>query len=92
MNILNGGRHADNNVDIQEFMIVPIGFETFSEAMRAGVETYHALRSVLKRYGHSTAIGDEEVLLRRSVLTKKHSTLSWKLSSLQGTHPVNTLP
>lgn len=59
MNILNGGRHADNNVDIQEFMIVPIGFETFSEAMRAGVETYHALRSVLKRYGHSTAIGDE---------------------------------
>lgn len=59
MNILNGGRHADNNVDIQEFMIVPIGFETFSEAIRAGAETYHSLRGVLKRYGYSTAIGDE---------------------------------
>lgn len=59
MNILNGGRHADNNVDIQEFMIAPLGFETFSEALRAGVETYHALRGVLKRYGYSTAIGDE---------------------------------
>lgn len=59
MNILNGGRHADNNVDIQEFMIAPVSFETFSEALRAGVETYHALRGVLKRYGYSTAIGDE---------------------------------
>ncbi|MCX7929806.1 MAG: phosphopyruvate hydratase, partial [Chlorobi bacterium] len=59
MNILNGGRHADNNVDIQEFMIAPIGFERFDDALRAGVETYHALRGVLKRYGHSTAVGDE---------------------------------
>jgi enolase len=59
MNILNGGRHADNNVDIQEFMIAPIGFESFSDALRAGVETYHALRTVLKRRGLSTAIGDE---------------------------------
>ncbi|KXB97528.1 MAG: enolase [Chlorobi bacterium NICIL-2] len=59
MNILNGGRHADNNVDIQEFMIAPIGFDSFSDALRAGVETYHALRTVLKRRGLSTAIGDE---------------------------------
>jgi len=59
MNILNGGRHADNNVDIQEFMIAPIGFERFSDALRAGVETYHALRGVLKRAGYTTAIGDE---------------------------------
>lgn len=59
MNILNGGRHADNNVDFQEFMIAPIGFETFSDALRAGVETYHALKQVLKRRGYSTAIGDE---------------------------------
>ncbi|MCS7000606.1 MAG: phosphopyruvate hydratase [Bacteroidota bacterium] len=59
MNILNGGRHADNNVDIQEFLIAPVGFESFSEALRAGVETYHALRGVLKRYGYSTAVGDE---------------------------------
>ncbi len=59
MNILNGGRHADNNLDIQEFMIAPIGFECFSEALRAGVETYHALRGVLKRRGLATAIGDE---------------------------------
>ena len=59
MNILNGGRHADNNVGIQEFMIAPIGFESFSDALRAGVETYHALRGVLKRRGLATAIGDE---------------------------------
>ena len=59
MNILNGGRHADNNVGIQEFMIAPIGFESFSDALRAGVETYHALRVVLKRRGLATAIGDE---------------------------------
>ncbi|RMF35575.1 MAG: phosphopyruvate hydratase [Chlorobiota bacterium] len=59
MNILNGGRHADNNVDIQEFMIAPIGFESFSDALRAGVETYQALRTVLKRRGLSTAVGDE---------------------------------
>ncbi len=59
MNILNGGRHADNTVDIQEFMIAPVGFDRFSDALRAGVETYHALRAVLRRAGYSTAIGDE---------------------------------
>src|SRR5215469_7004125 len=59
MNILNGGAHADNNVDIQEFMIAPIGAPTFSEALRWGVETYHALKSVLKQHGLATGVGDE---------------------------------
>src|SRR3954471_21138966 len=59
MNILNGGKHADNNVDFQEFMIQPWGFDSFSEALRAGVEIYHALKGVLKKQGLSTAIGDE---------------------------------
>jgi len=59
MNILNGGKHADNNVDFQEFMIQPWGFETFSDAMRAGVEIYHALKKVLHKNKMSTAVGDE---------------------------------
>src|SRR5712692_2761801 len=59
MNILNGGAHADNNVDFQEFMIVPAGFGSFSEAMRAGVEVFHSLKAVLKKQGHSTSVGDE---------------------------------
>jgi enolase 1/2/3 len=59
MNILNGGKHADNNVDFQEFMIQPWGFETFSDAMRAGVEIYHALKKVLNKQKLSTAVGDE---------------------------------
>jgi enolase len=59
MNILNGGRHADNNVDIQEFMIMPIKATSFSEALRMGTETYHALKSVLKSKGLGTSIGDE---------------------------------
>jgi len=59
MNILNGGAHADNNVDIQEFMIAPIGAATYSEALRWGVETYHALKSVLKQQGLATGVGDE---------------------------------
>ena len=59
MNILNGGAHADNNVDIQEFMIAPIGAPTFAEALRWGAETYHALKSVLKQRGLSTGVGDE---------------------------------
>ena len=59
MNILNGGSHADSNVDIQEFMIAPIGFETYSEALRAGVEGYHSLKSVLHDRGLATGLGDE---------------------------------
>ena len=59
MNILNGGAHADNNVDIQEFMIMPTGFDSFKEALRAGVEIYHSLKKVLKDRGLSTSVGDE---------------------------------
>jgi enolase len=59
MNILNGGAHADSNVDIQEFMIAPIGAPTFSEALRYGAEVYHALKSVLKKKGLATGLGDE---------------------------------
>lgn len=59
MNILNGGKHADNNVDIQEFMIVPAGAATFSQALRMGVEVYHTLKKVLNSRGLSTAVGDE---------------------------------
>ena len=59
MNILNGGAHADNNVDIQEFMITPVGAPTFTEALRWGAEVYHALKSVIKQRGMSTGIGDE---------------------------------
>jgi enolase len=59
MNIINGGAHADNNVDFQEFMIVPAGAPTFSEALRWGAEVFHTLKSVLKKRGYSTAVGDE---------------------------------
>ena len=59
MNIVNGGQHADNAVDVQEFMIVPLGFESFSEALRAGVEVFHNLKKVLKGKGLSTSVGDE---------------------------------
>ena len=59
MNILNGGSHADSNVDVQEFMVAPIGAPTFAEALRQGAEVYHALKSVLKKKGLSTGLGDE---------------------------------
>src|SRR5690606_28023154 len=59
MNIINGGAHADNNVDLQEFMILPVGFQSFSEALRSGTEIFHALKAVLKGRGLSTAVGDE---------------------------------
>ena len=59
LNILNGGKHADNTVDFQEFMIQPVGFEEFETGLRAGVECYHALKGVLKKRGLSTAVGDE---------------------------------
>ncbi|MFZ3191770.1 MAG: phosphopyruvate hydratase [Moraxellaceae bacterium] len=59
MNIINGGAHADNTVDIQEFMIEPVGFSSFSEALRAGTEIFHSLKSVLKKQGLNTAVGDE---------------------------------
>ncbi len=59
MNILNGGAHADNNVDFQEFMVMPVGAEMFSDALRWGVEVFHTLKGVLKKRGYNTAVGDE---------------------------------
>jgi len=59
MNILNGGAHADNNVDFQEFMVMPVGAKTFSDALRWGVEVFHTLKRVLKKRGYNTAVGDE---------------------------------
>ncbi|MDA0699747.1 MAG: phosphopyruvate hydratase [bacterium] len=59
MNVINGGKHADNRVDMQEFMLAPVGFTTFSDALRAGVETFHALKKVLSSRGYDTNVGDE---------------------------------
>ncbi|MDB4339099.1 phosphopyruvate hydratase, partial [Rubripirellula sp.] len=59
MNIINGGEHADNSVDIQEFMVMPLGFERFSDALRAGTEIFHHLKKVLSSKGYNTAVGDE---------------------------------
>ena len=59
MNILNGGKHADNNVDIQEFMVMPLGAKSFKEALRMGTEVFHSLKAVLKSKGYNTAVGDE---------------------------------
>jgi enolase len=59
LNILNGGAHADSNVDFQEFMVMPVGAATFAEGLRAGTEIFHALRGILKKAGHSTGVGDE---------------------------------
>src|SRR5207249_6172779 len=59
MNILNGGAHADNSVDFQEFMVMPVGAPRFSEGLRWGVEVFHALKSALKKHSYSTAVGDE---------------------------------
>lgn len=59
MNIINGGKHADNNVDIQEFMILPVGASTFSDALRMGIEVFHNLKAVLKSKGYNTSVGDE---------------------------------
>jgi enolase len=59
MNILNGGAHADSSVDFQEFMVMPVGMPSFSEAVRAGAEIFHTLRGILKKKGHATGVGDE---------------------------------
>ena len=59
MNVINGGKHADNNVDMQEFMLAPVGFSTFRDALRAGVETFHHLKRVLSKCGYNTNVGDE---------------------------------
>lgn len=76
MNVLNGGKHADNALDVQEFMIAPVGAPTFREALRMGAEVFHALRDVLKSRGHSVNVGDEGGSLRRSRGRKKLSNSS----------------
>lgn len=74
MNILNGGSHADNNVDIQEFMIMPVGAKSFSECLRMNVEIYHALKGILKAKGLSTGLGDEGGFARIWNPMRKHWT------------------
>ena len=74
MNILNGGAHADTGVDVQEFMIAPVGAPTFREALRQGAEVYHALKSVLKQRGLATGLGDEAASRRTSRPTARRST------------------
>src|SRR4029079_7999212 len=59
MNVINGGAHADNTIDMQEFMVVPVGADSFAEALRIGAETYHALKALLHDRGMVTAVGDE---------------------------------
>ena len=90
MNILNGGTHADNNVDIQEFMITPLGAATFSEALRWGAEVYHALKSVIRQRGLSTGIGDEGASPPTSSTTGPRSTSSSRRSARPDSLPART--
>ena len=85
MNVLNGGAHADNNVDIQEFMIIPAGAPSVSEAIRIGAEVFHNLRSVLKKKGYNTAVGDEGGFARTSNPTRRPFRSSSKPSRRRGT-------
>jgi enolase len=79
MNILNGGKHADNCVDFQEFMVMPIGAPTFAEALRYGVETFHALSRILKGKGYSISIGDEGGFAPNLKNNEEHASSSSKL-------------
>ena len=78
LNVINGGSHADSNVDIQEFMILPIGADTFSEGLRWGVETYHALKSILKAKGLRPGSATRAASRRTSTATVRRSTSSWR--------------
>ena len=71
MNVINGGRHADNNVDFQEFMIAPHNAASFAESIRMGVETFHALRGVLRKRGHNTALATKVGSHQTSNQTRK---------------------
>lgn len=90
MNIVNGGAHADNPLDFQEFMIAPIGAETFAEAVRMGSEVFHTLRRDLLSAGHATGVGDEEASRPHSVPPRKRSTSSSRPSSAPDTGPART--
>ena len=80
MNILNGGKHADNNVDIQEFMVMPVGAKSFREALRMCAEIFHNLRTVLKSKGMNTAVGDEGGFAPNLESMRTPSPISWKPS------------
>lgn len=82
MNVINGGKHADSGLDIQEFMIVPKGFETFAEALRAGSEIFHTLKSILSKAGHRTAVGDEGGFAPKVTSTKE--ALELLLKAIEG--------
>lgn len=92
MNIINGGEHADNNVDIQEFMIQPVGAPTLKEAVRMGSEVFHHLAKVLKSKGMNTAVGDEGGYAPNLVPTPKRWLLSLKRLKLQATSWAKTSP
>ena len=72
MNVLNGGSHADNNVDIQEFMIIPVGARSFKHSLQIGSEIFHKLKSILKNKGLSTSVGDEGGFAPNLKAMKKH--------------------
>lgn len=88
MNIINGGSHADNSVDLQEFMILPVGAPTFREAIRYGAEVFHNLAKVLKAKGLATTVGDEGGFARIYLQMKKRLKLFWKRSLMQVTNLV----
>ncbi len=91
MNILNGGAHADNGLDIQEFMILPIGFPKFSEALRAGVEIFHTLKKILKLKGLSTAVGDEGGFAPRLETNEQALELILEAIDTSGYHPAKEI-
>ncbi len=92
MNIINGGEHADNNVDIQEFMIQPVGAKTVKEAIRMGSEVFHHLAKVLKGKGMNTAVGDEGGYAPNLAPTRKRWLLSLKRLKRLVTSWVKTSP
>ena len=87
MNILNGGAHADSNVDFQEFMVVPAGFPAFADGLRAGAETFHALRSILKKRGLATGVGDEGGFAPNLKSNREAVELVLEAVTLAGFHP-----
>ena len=92
MNILNGGAHADNSVDLQEFMVMPVGAKSFSEALRMGVEVFHNLKAVLHKRGYSTAVGDEGGFAPNLKSNEEASKSFSKPSPPPATRPASTSP
>ena len=92
MNILNGGKHADNSVDFQEFMVMPVGAPSFAEALRHGAETFHALAKILNRKGYATAVGDEGGFAPTSRATRKPASSSSRRSRRPATSRARTSP